>query len=87
MSFISQILETAMYIFAGGGFRVGKGKGRWQGVGGGWGGREASAWVFSWIISSWWREDVRLAPTSGALRRAQPKPNLLFSQNTVLDNI
>lgn len=49
LSFLSQILETAVYIFGGGGFRVGKGKGgrEW---GGSVGGREASAWVFYWII-------------------------------------
>lgn len=49
LSFISQILETAVYIFGGDGFRVGRERGAKsrEGVGGG---REASAWVFYWII-------------------------------------
>lgn len=67
-----------MYIFGGDGFRVGKGRGgeEW---GGSRGGREASAWVFYWIIRSRWREDVRLAPTSGALGKgtARAKPVIL----------
>lgn len=55
-----------MCIFGGGGFREGKESGEED-----WGGRlgwgEASAWVFYWVIRSRWREDVRLASTSGAL--------------------
>lgn len=50
LSFISQILETAVYIFGGGGFRVGKGREGTRSREGVWGGREASAWVFYWII-------------------------------------
>lgn len=64
---------------------MGKGKGGRSGEGVGWG--EASAWVFSWIIWSRWREDVRLASTAGTLLKAQPELNLLLNLSVVFNDV